>query len=83
MTSLICNQIVRIAPDRGLTVIIAKTNQRFADDAQTSFDGCRMVRDHLGPIPDALYQHLTSIAFGGEYARSAWMASARGPGRTL
>lgn len=73
VTSLICNQIARITPDGRLSIVISETNAVFTTEAQAAFDERRMARDHLGPIPDTRYQHVTSIAFGGPDGRDAWL----------
>jgi sugar lactone lactonase YvrE len=78
VTSLISNQVVRVDRDGAQQVVVQEANTSFVDAAQQAFDGYRMVREHLGEIPDVRFQHLTSVAFGGPDHRTGGLGCLHG-----
>jgi len=75
VTSLVSNRIVRVDPSGAIEVIVDAGDPAFTDAAERAYQERRMVRDHLGPIPGARFQHITSIAFGGPDLRTAYVGS--------
>jgi sugar lactone lactonase YvrE len=78
VTSLISNRVVRVSPDGTMTNAIADVNDAFVSDAVEAFSAGVMAADHLGPIPGVRLQHVTSIAFGGNGGRTAYLGSLHG-----
>lgn len=75
ITSLVSNQVVRLDADGRLQTMIEETNPAFAAEARQAWAQGRMAREHLGPIPQTRFQHLTSIGFGGPDGRSGCLGS--------
>jgi sugar lactone lactonase YvrE len=73
VTSLVSNRVLRIDPAGAVEVVIDAGEPGFADEVERAFQDRRMVRDHLGVIPGARFQHITSIAFGGPDLRTAYL----------
>jgi sugar lactone lactonase YvrE len=74
ITSLISNRVVRLHGDR-LDVVVEEIDESFVLAAESAFAAGRMNTEHLGPIPNATFQHLTSISFGGADRRTAYLGS--------
>jgi hypothetical protein len=53
-------------------------NEAFVANALASFAAGFMDVRHLGPIPGVRLQHITSIAFGGDDGRTAYLGSLHG-----
>jgi sugar lactone lactonase YvrE len=78
VTSLIGNRVVRVNPDGSVTDVIEEVNEAFVANAVASFAAGFMDVRHLGPIPGVRLQHITSIAFGGDDGRTAYLGSLHG-----
>ena len=74
ITSLISNRLLRLVGDE-LQIVLEDINEGFVDDAERAFAAGTMHAGHLGPIPGTRLQQLTSIAFGGRDARTAFLGS--------
>lgn len=75
ITSLVSNQIMRVDQAGNVQTLIAERNEAFIDEAARAFEGGRMEKAHLGPIPGTRFQHLTSIGFGGPDCRTGYLGS--------
>lgn len=75
VTSLVSNRVVRVDPSGAVELVIDAGDPAFTEAAERAYRERRMVRDHLGPIPGARFQHITSIAFGGPDLRTAYLGS--------
>jgi sugar lactone lactonase YvrE len=74
ITSLVCNRLLRLHRD-GLDTMIDEANDEFVAAAERAFAEGTMAGEHLGPIPGARLQHLTSVAFGGPDLRTGYLGS--------
>jgi len=72
ITSLISNRLLRWVGD-ALTTILEEANEDRIDEVERAFEEGRMAAEHLGPIPGTELQHVTSIGFGGEDLRTAYV----------
>jgi sugar lactone lactonase YvrE len=77
LTSLISNRLLRVQGDRVETVL-EDAVPSFVDEAEAAYAAGRMRADHLGPIPGATLQQLTSVGFGGSGRRSVFLGSLHG-----
>jgi sugar lactone lactonase YvrE len=75
VTSLVSNRVLRIDASGAIEVVIDAGEPGFVAATEQAFQERRMVRDHLGVIPVARFQHITSIAFGGPDLRTAYLGS--------
>jgi sugar lactone lactonase YvrE len=72
ITSLISNRLLRWTGGALMTVL-EEINQNRIDEVERAFGESRMAAEHLGPIPGTTLQHVTSIAFGGDDLRTAYI----------
>jgi sugar lactone lactonase YvrE len=72
VTSLISNRLLRFDGDSVHTVL-EEVNSAHVDAVDEAFMSGHMRAEHLGPIPGARLQHVTSIAFGGSDLRTAYI----------
>jgi sugar lactone lactonase YvrE len=77
ITSLITNRLMRFYGDR-LEIVLEDISEGFVEEVEQAFAGGTMHAGHLGPIPGTRLQQLTSIAFGGRDARTAFLGSLHG-----
>lgn len=75
ITSLVSNRILRADADGEIETVIADTNDAFVASMEDAYARRKMRAEHLGPIPDTRFQHLTSIGFGGANRRTAFLGS--------
>jgi len=75
ITSLVSNQLLRADPDGHLQTVFAETNNDWVSEVETAYAQNRMAREHLGPIPNTRFQHLTSIGFGGPDRKTGYLGS--------
>jgi sugar lactone lactonase YvrE len=78
VTSLVSNRVLRINPKGGVEPMIADTNEAHVAAVEAAFAAGAMQKEHLGPVPGARFQHLTSIGFGGADRRQAFLGSLHG-----
>jgi hypothetical protein len=78
ITSLVSNRLVRLSPDGTIETVIEDEDTDFVRDTEQAFAAGHMAAEHLGPIPGARLQHLTSLAFGGEDRRTVFLGSLHG-----
>jgi sugar lactone lactonase YvrE len=74
VTSLVSNRLVRFHRDR-LETILEDVNPEFVERVEHAFASRSMAAEHLGRIPGAFLQQLTSIAFGGPDLRTVYLGS--------
>jgi len=77
ITSLVSNRLIRFHDDRVETVL-EDVNAEFVQRVEAAFAAHRMIREHLGPIPDTRLQQLTSVAFGGADRRTVYLGTLHG-----
>jgi sugar lactone lactonase YvrE len=69
ITSLVSNRVLRLAAGGGrLEPIVEDVNPAHVAEVEAAFAAGTMAAEHLGIIPGATLQHVTSIAFGGGLA---------------
>lgn len=78
VTSLISNRVARVNPNLSVTTVVEDVNETFVSNAVAAFQAGSMDAQHLGPIPGTRLQHVTSIAFGGDGRRTAYLGSLHG-----
>lgn len=71
ITSLLCNGLMRLAPDGGRQIVLMEHHQDHTAPILAAWAQGQMPGDALGPIPGARLQHVTSIGFGGPDGRDA------------
>ena len=72
MTSLISNRLLRFDGDT-LHTILEEANTAHINAVEEAFVRGQMRAEHLGPIPGTRLQHVTSVAFGGDDLRTAYV----------
>ena len=75
VTSLVSNRIARVDASGAVEMVVDAGEPAFVEAVERAFREGRMAREHLGPIPGARFQHITSIAFGGPDLRTAYIGS--------
>lgn len=75
ITSLISNRIARATPDGRLETVVEDADPARVSEAEAAFRERRMTAAHLGPMPGARYQHLTSLCFSGPDLRTVCLGS--------
>ena len=75
LTSLISNRLARLFPEGRLELVVEDADAARTEEAEGAFRSGRMVAAHLGPMPGARFQHLTSLCFGGPDLRTVWLGS--------
>jgi sugar lactone lactonase YvrE len=75
ITSLVSNRLLWMPDADRLEIVLEDVNQAFVDAAEEAFAAGRLDREHLGPIPGTTLQQLTSIGFGGQDRRTAYLGS--------
>jgi sugar lactone lactonase YvrE len=78
VTSLVSNRVVRVAADGSIETVVEEANPEFIDAVEQAYGAGTMEASHLGVIPGTRLQHVTSIAFGGEDGRTAFLGSLHG-----
>jgi sugar lactone lactonase YvrE len=74
MTSLISNRLVRFSAG-AIDVVLEDANAGHVETVERAFAEGSMNAGHLGRIPGATLQQLTSLAFGGPDGRSVYLGS--------
>jgi hypothetical protein len=75
ITSLVSNQLLRADPNGNLQTVIAEINRGWVAEVEVAYAQDRMASEHLGPIPNTRFQHLTSIGFGGSDRKMGYLGS--------
>ncbi len=78
VTSLVSNRVDRIRPGGGLETIVADTDDGFVAAVETAFAAGTMTAEHLGRIPEARLQHVTSLSFGDPDRQTVFLGSLHG-----
>jgi sugar lactone lactonase YvrE len=77
VTSLVSNRLVRFH-DEQVETVLEDASERFVAEADQAFASRAMAKEHLGRIPGARIQQLTSIAFGGADRRTVYLGTLHG-----
>lgn len=75
VTSLVSNRVLHVHADGRVDTPIEEINADQVEDVERAFASGTMGAEHLGPIPGARLQHVTSVAFGGVDRRTAYLGS--------
>ena len=73
ITSIVSNRIIRIDPDGGQTTVIEDADPAKLEEVEKAFLEGRLCRSHLDTGIGARLQNISSLAFGGDDLRTAYV----------
>jgi len=80
VVSIVSNRVLRLSPTGKCDVIVEDANTLHLEEVELAYQNGTMGRPHLDNISSQKLRNITSIAFGGEGRRTAWLGCLLGSG---
>jgi len=73
VTSIVSNRVIRVAPDGSQSLILEDCDPEHLAEVEKAFQAGTMGRPHLDQIKSEKLHNISSLAFGGEDLRTAFL----------
>lgn len=73
VTSIVSNRVIRVAPDGSQSLILEDCDPEHLAEVEKAFQAGTMGRPHLDQIKSKKLHNISSLAFGGEDLRTAFL----------